>query len=63
MLENIWSISPGLVRPKSRGFLRLQSANPREAIEIHANMLENSDDLAALRKGMKIARELGNSEP
>jgi choline dehydrogenase len=61
-VENVWSISPGLARPRSRGFLRLKSANPREPIGIHANMLGDPDDLAALRKGMKIARELGNSE-
>jgi choline dehydrogenase len=61
-VENAWSISPGLVRPKSRGFLRLKSADPREAPEIHANMLADSRDLAALRRGMEIARALGNSE-
>jgi choline dehydrogenase len=59
---NAWSISPGLVRPKSRGFLKLKSADAREAPEIHANMLADPRDLAALRKGMEISRELGNSE-
>ncbi|WP_266182131.1 GMC family oxidoreductase [Dyella humicola] len=61
-VENAWSISPGLARPESRGFLRLKSADPREAPEIHANMLADPRDLAALRKGMEIARQLGNSE-
>jgi len=61
-VENVWSISPGLVRPESRGFLRLKSANPREAMEIHANMLTDPRDLAALRRSMEITRELGNSE-
>jgi len=60
--ENVWSISPGLVRPESRGFLRLKSANPREPMEIHANMLTDPRDLAALRRSMAITRELGNSE-
>jgi choline dehydrogenase len=60
--ENVWSISPGLVRPESRGFLRLKSANPQEPLEIHANMLTDPRDLAALRKSMEITRELGNSE-
>jgi choline dehydrogenase len=60
--ENVWSISPGLVRPESRGFLRLKSANPREPMEIHANMLTDPRDLAALRRSMEITRELGNSE-
>jgi choline dehydrogenase len=61
-VENVWSITPGLVRPESRGFLRLKSANPQEAMEIHANMLTDPRDLAALRRGMEITRELGNSE-
>lgn len=56
-----WSISPGLVRPYSRGYLRLKSVNPADAPEIHANMLSDLRDLAALRKGMEISRELGNS--
>src|SRR5258708_22207094 len=38
-VENVWSISPALVRPESRGFLRLKSADPHVAPEIHANML------------------------
>jgi choline dehydrogenase len=61
-VENVWSISPGLSRPESRGFLRLKSASPHEAMEIHANMLTDPRDLAALRRSMEITRELGNSE-
>jgi choline dehydrogenase len=61
-VENAWSISPGLVRPKSRGFLRLKSANPKDTVEIHTNMLTDPRDLAALRRSMEITRELGNSE-
>jgi choline dehydrogenase len=62
-LESAWSISPGLVRPHSRGYLRLKSANPRIAPEINAKMLDDPRDLAALRKGMEIARDLGDSKP
>jgi choline dehydrogenase len=61
-VENVWSISPGLARPRSRGFLSLKSANPRDAMEIHANMLTDPRDLAALRKSMEITRALGNAE-
>jgi choline dehydrogenase len=61
-VENAWSISPGLARPRSRGFLSLKSANPRDAMEIHANMLTDPSDLAALRKSMEITRALGNAE-
>jgi choline dehydrogenase len=61
-VANVWSISPALVRPESRGAVRLKSADPREAPEIHANMLSDRRDLAALRRGVQIARDLGNSE-
>lgn len=61
VVENTWSICPGLVRPKSRGHLRLKSSNPEDSPEIHANMLGDPRDLVALRKGMAVARELGNS--
>ena len=60
--ENTWSISPGPVRPESRGTVELQSSDPRVAPKIHANMLRDPRDLAALRTAMEIARELGNSE-
>jgi choline dehydrogenase len=60
-VPNVWSISPGLARPESRGFLRLQSNNPREPMRIHANMLSDTRDLVALRKSMEIVRALGNS--
>jgi choline dehydrogenase len=61
-VENVWSISPALVRPESRGFLRLKSADPHQAPEIHANLLSDPRDLVALRRGMEITRDLGNAE-
>jgi choline dehydrogenase len=61
-VPSAWSINPGLVRPQSRGYLRLKSANPRDKPEIHAKMLDDPRDLAAVSKGMEISRELGNSE-
>jgi choline dehydrogenase len=60
-VPNAWSINPGLVRPHSRGHLHLKSLNPADAPEIYANMLGDPRDLAALRRGMEISRELGNS--
>src|ERR1700687_4845194 len=46
-VENVWSISPALVRPESRGFMRLKSAEPHEAPESHAHMLSDPSHLAA----------------
>jgi choline dehydrogenase len=60
-VDNVWSISPGLVRPESRGSVRLKSSNPRDPLEIDANMLADPRDLHALRQAMRIARDIGNS--
>lgn len=59
--DNVFSITPGLVRPHSRGFLQLRSNDPKAAPVIHANMLTDERDMVAIRKGMEIARALGNS--
>jgi choline dehydrogenase len=37
--------------------VELQSSDPRVAPKIHANMLSDPRDLAALRTSMKIARD------
>ncbi|QRM34621.1 FAD-dependent oxidoreductase (plasmid) [Microvirga sp. VF16] len=58
---NVWSISPALARPKSRGYLRLKSADSRDAVEINANMIGDVRDLEALRAAIVISREIGNS--
>ncbi len=59
--ENTWSIVPGLVRPVSRGSVQLRSADPYAAPLIQSNMLSAPEDMAALREGLRISRELGNS--
>src|SRR5262245_2751557 len=61
-VNGAWAVTPGLVRPGSRGFVTLRSADPRDLPRIHANMLSDPRDLEAVRAAMKIARELGNSE-
>jgi choline dehydrogenase len=61
MEGNVWSLTPGLVRPASRGRIQLRSIDPYAAPVIHANMLEAPEDLAALREGMRISREIANS--
>ncbi len=58
--ENVWSISPGLVRPFSRGSIQLKSRNANDAPVINANMLIDERDLIALRKGMELTRSIGN---
>ncbi|MGH6916918.1 MAG: GMC family oxidoreductase [Geminicoccaceae bacterium] len=56
-----WSIGPGIVRPKSRGYLKLRSADPNERIAIFANSLVEDDDVKVLARAIELVRELGNS--
>ena len=47
-----------LLRPRSRGRLRLASADPLAAPLIDPNFLADLDDLERLRRGFKLVREL-----
>jgi choline dehydrogenase-like flavoprotein len=48
------------LHPRSRGRLRLRSANPADSIAIHAGYLSDAEghDLARMIEGAKIAREI-----
>ena len=48
-----------LLRPKSRGEIRLSSSDPRAPPLIYQNFFSADDDLATLRTGMRVTRELG----
>ena len=57
-----WTISPGLVRPQSRGRVRLKSADPSDGLAIESNFLAEPADLKALVRGVELCREVGNSQ-
>ncbi len=59
--RHAWSIAPGLVRPKSRGRVRLNSANPSDPMRIDANFLSEPDDLRALVRATELCRDIGNA--
>ncbi len=46
------------LRPAARGTLRLASADPAVAPRIHNRFLEAAEDLAALRTGIRMLREI-----
>ena len=50
-----------LVRPQSRGFLRLTGPNPSDPIAIQSNALQHPDDMKAMMACVELCRELGNS--
>jgi choline dehydrogenase/4-pyridoxate dehydrogenase len=49
---------PILLRPASRGMIRLRSANPTERVRIHQNLLSDERDLPILRAGLKMLRDV-----
>jgi choline dehydrogenase len=56
-----WALCAGLVAPKSRGEVRLKSANPADRPIVDARFLSHADDVKALAHGIEVAREIGNS--
>ncbi|MFC0576242.1 GMC family oxidoreductase [Paraburkholderia solisilvae] len=67
---NLWSglggvdsmtILPTLVRPRSRGHLRLTGPSPRDPLEIYANTLSDPEDLKAMVAAIGFCRKLGRS--
>jgi choline dehydrogenase-like flavoprotein len=53
-----WAITPVVLHPKSRGEVRLTSADPRATLRIHHNFLSVPDDIATLREGLRRGREI-----
>jgi len=56
-----WTLYGGVVRPKSRGQIRLTGPNPDDPIQIEANTLSHLDDLKAAVACVELCREIGNS--
>jgi choline dehydrogenase len=56
-----WTLFGGVVRPKSRGQIRLTGPNPDDAVQIDANTLSHPDDLKAGIVCVELCREIGNS--
>jgi choline dehydrogenase len=55
-----WSVFSTLIQPKSRGTLRLASADPTRAPLIDPQFLAEPEDLAVLREGLDMIRETMN---
>lgn len=57
--QNGYTIAPGIVRPRSRGTLRLASADPSAAPLVDPNILAEEYDLEALVDAIIMCREIG----
>jgi choline dehydrogenase len=58
-----WTLFAGLVRPKSRGQIRLTGLHPEDPLHIEANSLSHPDDLKAATACVELCREIGNAAP
>jgi choline dehydrogenase len=56
---NCYAIAPGLVRPASRGQVKLTSSEPAAALEIDMNYLVREADVQALLCAIDMCRDLG----
>jgi choline dehydrogenase len=57
--QNGYTIAPGIVRPRSRGTLRLSSSDPSAAPLVDPNILAEDYDLEALVDAIVMCREIG----
>jgi choline dehydrogenase len=57
---NTFAIFPGLVRPRSRGYLRLRTANPNSPLEIQPNFLGEQADVDALAACVELCLDLAS---
>jgi len=60
--DGSWTIAVGLMRPASRGSLRLRSADPADAPLIDPGYLTASADVHAMVRGIELARELASAK-
>lgn len=58
-----FSLSLFLCRPKSRGTIRLASADPMQAPKIQPNYFSHPDDMAAHVRGMRVCRRILATAP
>jgi choline dehydrogenase len=60
---NLFWVSATVMRPRSRGRLRLASLDPEAAPRIRLNLLQDPADLAAMIRGVRSARQVGAISP
>lgn len=59
--KDVFGVFPMMLRPKSRGQIKLRSKNPMQYPLMYANYLEHPDDVRVLREGVKAAIALGET--
>lgn len=59
--KDTWSVIPMLLRPKSRGIIKLRSKNPFDHPLIYPNYFKEPGDMATLIEGVKISVALSRT--
>ncbi|XP_059619958.1 glucose dehydrogenase [FAD, quinone]-like [Phlebotomus argentipes] len=60
--EDAWTIIPLLLRPRSRGWVRLYSRNPFQAPIMEPNYFKDPHDIKTLVEGAKIAKRVADAK-
>ncbi|XP_059049407.1 glucose dehydrogenase [FAD, quinone] [Achroia grisella] len=60
--KDVFGIFPMMLRPKSRGFIKLRSKNPFDYPLMFHNYLTHPDDVGVLREGVKAAIAVGETQ-
>ncbi|KAM3963791.1 glucose dehydrogenase [FAD, quinone]-like [Aphomia sociella] len=60
--KDVFGIFPMMLRPKSRGFIKLRSNNPFDYPLMYHNYLTHPDDVGVLREGVKAAVAVGETQ-
>ncbi|ALE17982.1 Choline dehydrogenase [Altererythrobacter epoxidivorans] len=58
-----FSLHACVLRPESRGTVRLNSANPADAPRIDPNFLDDERDMAVLRGGVRLSHRIAEAPP
>lgn len=61
--QSNFSVAPSLLRPVSRGYLRLRSNNPFEYPIIQPNYMKEAEDIQTFLASVKIMREVLQTKP
>lgn len=60
--RDVFGIFPMMLRPKSRGYIKLASKNPLRYPLLYHNYLTHPDDVNVLREGVKAAVAVGETQ-
>lgn len=58
-----FTVRIGVMHPRSRGWVKLRSTDPRDKVRIQFNMYQEPEDMACMIRGMRKCRELFAQSP